>query len=185
MTMSPGLHKFMLTVHIAVAVGWIGGVVAYLALVVAGMTSQNDQTLRAAWIGLAGSFAIVPLALASLLTGLIISLGTKWGLLRHYWVLFSFLLSIPATIILLQEMQTVSMFANIAAETNSADVGMLRNAIPNALTNPAVGLLVLLLIQVLNVNKPRALTPYGWRKQLEPRTVSQPSNAHRIGQETK
>src|SRR5262245_43055057 len=104
MTMSPGLHKVMLNVHIAVSVGWTGGVVAYLALVVAGMTTQNDQTLRAAWIALAliGWFAIVPLALASLLTGLILSLGTKWGLFRHYWVLFSFLLTLPAIIILLQ-----------------------------------------------------------------------------------
>jgi hypothetical protein len=183
MTMSPGLHKFVLSVHISVSVGWIGGVVAYLALVVAGMTSQDDQTLRAAWIAMAltGWFAIVPLALASLLSGLVISLGTKWGLFRHYWTLFSLVLTILATIILLEEMQTVSIFAGIAAEMNSADVGRLRDTIPRALSHPAGGLLVLLVIQVLNVYKPWGLTPYGRRQQHEQRRALQRSKQERAG----
>ncbi|HEX9870945.1 MAG TPA: hypothetical protein VGC99_20590 [Candidatus Tectomicrobia bacterium] len=89
MTMTPGLRKFTLTAHITFSVGWIGAVVGLLALVVAAMTSQDAQTLRAVWIAmdLTGWYAIVPLALASLLTGLVISLGAKWGLFRHYWTL--------------------------------------------------------------------------------------------------
>ena len=94
------------------------------------MTSQDAQTVRAAWIAmeLTGWFAIVPLALASLLTGLVMSLGTQWGLFRHYWVLFSLVLTILATVVLLVHMQTVSSFAGVAAETDSADVGELRRA---------------------------------------------------------
>ena len=86
MTMTPRLRKFTLTTHLAFSVGWIGAVVAYLALVVAAMTRQDAQTLRAAWIAmeLTGWFAIVPLALASLLTGLVISLGTQWGLFMAF-----------------------------------------------------------------------------------------------------
>lgn len=174
MTMTPRLRKFALTVHITFSVGWIGAVAGFLALVVAAMTSEDAQTLRAAWIAmeLTGWFAIVPLALASLLTGLIMSLGTRWGLFRHYWVLISLTLTILATFVLLSNMQTVSFLAGLAAETNSADADQLRGGLWGELLHAGAGLLVLIVIQVLNVYKPRGLTPYGWRKQHEQRTVS-------------
>ena len=130
MTLTPGLRKVALIVHLTVSIGWIGAVVVFLALVVAAMTSQDAQTLRAAWIAmdLTGSFTIVPLALGSLLTGLVMSLGTKWGLFRHYWVLISLVLTILAIVILLGNMQTVSFFAGLAAETDRADVGAAERA---------------------------------------------------------
>jgi len=174
MLMSPGLRKLMLTVHLTVSVGWIGAVIAYLALVFAAMTSQEFQTLRAAWIAmeLTGWYTIVPMALASLLTGLVMSLGTKWGLFRHYWVLFSLVLTILAAAVLVQHMQTVSFFASMATETVGAEVSGLRDGLKGELLHAGVGLLVLLVVQVLNLYKPQGLTPYGWRKQQEQRTAS-------------
>ena len=58
----------------------------------------------------------MPLAFASLLTGLVMPLGTKWGLFRHYWVLISLLLPIIATVVLLGATQTISYFAEVAAD---------------------------------------------------------------------
>lgn len=176
MIMSPRLRKFMLTTHVTVSVGWVGAVVAYLALVVAAMTSQDAQTLRAAWMAmeLTGSFAIVPLALASLLSGLVMALGTKWGLFRYYWVLISLVLTIFATGVLLEHMQTVTFFAGMAAETASADISELRGGLWGELLHAGVGMLVLLVVQVLNMYKPRGMTRYGLRKQHQQRTVSQP-----------
>jgi hypothetical protein len=172
MIMAPGLRKFMLTVHLTLSVGWIGAVVAYLALGVSAVTSQDAQTVRAAWIAmeLTGWFVIVPLALAALLTGLVMSLGTQWGLFRHYWVLITLVLTVFATTILLLHMPTVSFIADVAREADGAGLGGLGGDLFHA----GVGLLVLLVITVLNVYKPRGMTPYGWRKQHEPRTVSQP-----------
>ncbi|WP_291300383.1 hypothetical protein [Desulfosporosinus sp. BICA1-9] len=134
MTMTPGLRKFALTAHVTFSVGWLGAVVAYLALVVAALTSQDAQTVRAAWIAmeLSGWFAIVPLALASLLTGLVMSLGTEWGLFRYYWVLIKLLLTILATKVLLGNMQTVSFLADVAAETGSANLGGLQGQLLHA-----------------------------------------------------
>ncbi len=173
MTMTPGLRKFALTVHLTFSVGWIGAVVAYLALVFTAITRQDAQTLRTAWIAMewTGWFAIVPLALASLLTGLVMSLGTKWGLFRHYWVLVSLVLTTVATAVLLQHMQTVTFFAGVARETtlSSADIDGLRGGLRGELLHAGVGLLVLLVIQVMNVYKPVGMTPYGWRKQHEQR----------------
>ncbi len=169
MIMAPGLRKFALTVHLTSSVGWLGAVVAYLALGVSAVTSRDAQTVRAAWIALevTGWFAIVPLALTALVTGLIMSLGTPWGLFRHYWVLITLVLTILATSVLLLHMPTVSALADVAREADGAALGGLGGDLFHA----GGGLLVLLVITVLNVYKPRGLTPYGWRKQHEQRTL--------------
>jgi len=167
MTMSLRLRKFALTVHLTVSVGWIGAVVAYLALGVSAVSSQEPQTVRAAWIAmeLTGWYAIVPLALAALFTGIVMSLGTPWSLFRHYWVLISLVLTTLSTIILLLHMPDVSSLADVVQETDADGLAGLRGD----LLHPGVGLLVLLVITGLNVYKPRGLTPYGWRKQQEER----------------
>jgi hypothetical protein len=56
---------------------------------------------------LTGWVVLVPLSLASLLTGLVCSLGSIWGLFRHYWVLFKLLINVVATVVLLLYMQTL------------------------------------------------------------------------------
>jgi hypothetical protein len=176
MTMAPGLRKFALAAHLTFSVGWIGAVVAYLGLGVAAVTSQGAQTVRAAWIAmeLTGWFVIVPLALASLLTGLVMALGTKWGLFRHYWVLFSLVLTILATVVLLLHMPTVSSLADVAQEAEGASL----DGLGGDLLHPGVGLVVLFAVQVMNVYKPPGMTRYGRRKQHEERRALQRSKQH-------
>jgi hypothetical protein len=165
MTMTPGLRKFVLTAHVISSVGWLGAVVAYLALAVAALTIHDAQTVRAAWIAmeLTGWFVIVPLALATLIIGVVQSLGTAWGLFRHYWILLKFFLTVFATIILLLHMPTVSYFARAAADTDSPNVFGLGGELLHA----GGAVLVLLVATILAVYKPRGMTPYGWRKQHE------------------
>jgi hypothetical protein len=165
--MTPRLRKFALSAHLTVSIGWIGAVLAYLALGVGAVTSDHVPTIRAAWTAmeLTGWYVIVPLALASLLTGLVMALGTKWGLFRHYWVLFSFALTILATAVLLLHMPTVSVMADEAQEAEGASL----DALGGDLLHPGIGLVVLLVIQVLNLYKPPGITRYGWRKQQEER----------------
>jgi hypothetical protein len=161
--MSPGVRKFALTVHLTSSVGWIGAVAVYLALGVAAVTSPETQTIRAAWTAMevTGWWVIVPLAIAALLTGLMMSLGTHWGLFRHYWVLISLGLTVLCTVVLVVHMPTVTATAPLAQTAQGADL----RALGGDLFHPAVGLLVLLAITVLNVYKPAGVTPYGWRKQ--------------------
>jgi uncharacterized membrane protein len=161
MTLTPRLRKFVFTAHIVSSVGWIGAVVAYLALVVAALTSEDAQRVRAAFLAMELTyFVLVPLAFASLLTGIVQALGTMWGLFRHYWVIFKLLLTVLATFVLLLNMQTVSSLADRAAR-DSADL-------PGAggqLLHAGVGLLVLLTTAILAVYKPRGMTRYGRRKE--------------------
>src|ERR671915_105942 len=115
--MTPRLRKFVLTAHITFSVGWLGAVVAYLALAIAALTSRDIQMVRAAYLSmeLIGWFIIVPFSLAALLTGLVQSLGTQWGLFRHYWILVKFLLTVTATIVLLLHMPTIGRVARMAS----------------------------------------------------------------------
>ena len=53
----------------------------------------------------------VPLALASLVTGIISSLGTTWGLFRYYWVLVKLGLTSLATLALLVHTRPISSAA--------------------------------------------------------------------------
>jgi hypothetical protein len=174
MTMAPWLRKFALIVHITSSIGWIGAVVGFLALAIAGLTSHEHQIVRASYISmeLITYYVIVPLSLASLLSGLVQSLGTKWGLFRHYWVLVKFLLTIIATIVLLLQLEPISYIANVSAETTltSAD---LRNLRLSLVVHAIGGLFVLIVNTTLSVYKPRGLTRYGWRKQQEKSNRSQ------------
>jgi hypothetical protein len=122
---------------------------------------------------LIGKYVIVPLAFASLLTGLILSLGTKWGLFQHYWVLISLVLTIIAVVVLVEHMQTVSYFAGLARAADKAD----RIGLDGEFFHGGIGLLVLLVIQTLNIYKPQGMTPYGWRKRQEQHVRPQSSES--------
>src|SRR4029453_1904019 len=127
MALTLRLRKLALTAHVTASVGWLGAVVVFLALSVAGLTSQNPQTVRSAYLvmELTGWAVLVPLSLASLLTGLVCALGSTWGLFRHYWVLFKLLINVVATIVLLLYMQTLAYLADVSAHTTTLSPGEL------------------------------------------------------------
>ena len=176
MTMTPRLSKFALTAHVTSSVGWLGAVAGFLALAIAGLTSDDAQMVRAAYLAmeLTAWFVIIPLSLASPLTGLIQSLGTTWGLFRHYWVLAKFLITIPATLVLLLHMQPIGHMARVVAETTLAR-GDLAGMRIQLVANAGAALLVLLVATALSVYKPGGMTPYGRRNQYEQSTVLQRS----------
>ena len=169
MTLTPRLRKLALTAHVTASVGWLGAVAGVLALAVAGLTSDDPQTVRAVYIAMeaTGWFVLVPLAIASLVTGVVQALGTKWGLFRHYWVVFKLLINVFATIILLMYMQTLGSMADIARATGGDHLGGLRS--PSPLLHAAVALLLLLAATTLAVYKPPGMTKYGRRKWREER----------------
>lgn len=166
--MKPNIRKFALTAHITFSVGWLGAVVAYLALAIGGLISNDSHMVRAAYLSmeLIGWFVIVPFSLATLLAGLVESFGTPWGLFRHWWVLVKFLLTTVATIVLLQHMQAITRMSGVAADMtlSATDFRALRIQL---VVHAAGGLLVLLAATVLSVYKPWGMTPYGLRKQRE------------------
>jgi hypothetical protein len=165
MAMPPALRRAMLAAHIICSVGWLGAAAAYLALGVAAQVSMQPQVIRAAWIAmeLSGWFVIVPLACLAYLTGLVLSLGTPWGLFKHYWVVIALVLTTLSLAVLLLHMPSVSALAGLARTADDAAASRLGGDV----LHPALGILVLLVVTVLNVHKPRGLTPYGQHKQAK------------------
>lgn len=164
MRMTPRMRKIALTAHVTASMGWVGAVLAFLALAVVGVASADVAMVRAvdllafpmAW------FAVVPLAFASLLTGLVSSLGTRWGLIRHHWVALKLALNVLATLVLLAYTQTIGSYRAAAARPQAA-LAELRA--PTFVIHSAAALLVLLVAVVLAIYKPRGLTRYGARRQ--------------------
>jgi hypothetical protein len=108
MPMAPALRRFALTWHVTLSVGWIGAVAVFLALAALGLTSQEPGTVRGVYLVMehAAWLTLVPFAFASLVTGLVMSLGTTWGLFQHYWVVFKLAITLFATLVLMMYMQT-------------------------------------------------------------------------------
>jgi uncharacterized membrane protein len=165
-TVSPGVRKLALTAHVVASVGWLGAVGGFVALAVVGLTSQDAQTVRGAYLVMedAAWLVLVPLAFASLLTGLVQSLGTTWGLFRHYWIVFKLLINVFATAVLLLYMETFRSMAAVAADPR-ADLSAVRNVSP--LLHGVMALLLLFIATTLAVYKPRGVTPYGRRKLIQ------------------
>jgi hypothetical protein len=160
--MAPALRRFTFTMHVTSSVAWVGAAMTFLALAVIGVTSNDELIVRGAYLVMAPAawFVLVPLAHASLLSGIALSLGTKWGLLRHYWVMAKLLMTVFATAILLMYMETFTRMAGVAADP-MAEVSAVRNASP--VVHAILALMLLLAATVLAVYKPWGLTPYGTR----------------------
>jgi hypothetical protein len=165
MMMSPAVRKLALTAHVTSSVGWLGAVASFTALAITGLTSTDAQLVRAAYLAanVVTQSIIVPLSLASLVTGIVQSLGTPWGLFRHYWVLIKLVLTVLATALLfvhtrpISYLSTVALEGALSAEVRSIQIQLAVDA------SAAIG--VLLVATVLAVYKPRGLTRYGLRKQ--------------------
>lgn len=161
MTLPRMFHRFVLTGHIVTSVGWLGAVLAYLALDIMATAGEDIASVRAAYLGLDLTirYVIVPLSMASVLIGTANALTSGWGLFQHYWVLAKLLLTIFAIVILFLEVQNVAYMAQIAS--TSADPRDLPGSLPHSIG----ALIILITVTVLSVFKPRGLTRHGWRHQ--------------------
>jgi hypothetical protein len=162
-TMPPGLRRFALLVHIGASVGWFGAVVAFLALAAIGVLSTDEELARSAYLVMepVGWFVVVPLNVASLLSGLVSSLGSAWGLFRHYWVIAKLVLNVVATILLLLYMQTLGNLAVLVRQGAFETEHGLRDPSPLLHTGGAIALLIAAM--VLAVYKPRGTTAFAHR----------------------
>jgi hypothetical protein len=164
MRMPPRLRKFALTAHVLCSVGWLGAVVCFLALAIAGLIGEDPQKIRADYLAmeLTASWVIVPLSLASLLTGVVQSLASKWGLFRHYWVLIKLLMNVFGSILLLVHMRPIRLMAAMAEQATlfDSDVHDVRIKL---MATAGAAVIVLLVATTLSVYKPRGRTRYGWQ----------------------
>ena len=163
MTLTPRARKLTLTAHVVASVGWLGAVVAFLGLAVVGLASEEAETVRGVYLVMepAAWLVLVPLAFASLVTGLVQSLTTAWGLVRHYWVVAKLAINVLATFVLLMYMETFAVMAERAADP-SAELRVVRTVSP--VLHAALASMLLLAATILAVYKPRGVTPLARRR---------------------
>jgi len=170
--LSPTPRRVLLIVHISVSVGWMGAAAAYVALNVPALAGADEQSMRAAYLmmPIVADYVLVPLSVATVVTGLALALGTRWGLLQHYWVTVSLGVTVVAAAVLVLHLPAVDDMAAVAA-----DPGKDVSALGGDLFHSIGGLAVLMVPLVLNVVKPRGLTRRGWRVQQDRRSSSAPT----------
>jgi hypothetical protein len=169
--LGPRARKVLLIVHLAVSVGWMGAAASYVAINVYAFTGTDQQTIRSAYLVMPviARGVLVPLAVATVVTGVALALGTSWGLMRHYWVTISLGIATFAAAILILHLPAIDSLAAKAGDPNIrvSDLG-------GDLFHSLGGLIVLTVPLVLNVTKPRGLTRYGWRAQRRRQPRSAP-----------
>ena len=168
MIMTPALRRFAFTTHVTSSVGWVGAVMVFLALAIIGLLSPDEVTVRGVYLVMLPTawFVLIPLAHASLVSGIVLSVVTTWGLFRHYWVVFKLLITTFATIILLIYMGTFREMAGVAADP-MVELTVVRNASP--VVHAILALILLIIATILGIYKPFGLTGYGKRSQTAQR----------------
>ena len=157
-------HKFLVTAHVGVSVAWLGVVLAKLVLALLAMTASAPEAALALYFAMESlNIVFPPLVIASLVTGVALTLGTRWGLLEYYWVLTKFVLSI-AVFVSGARFSTVLAQGSIAARTGVSlpeDTFLAWVASPGTLLAAlfATHVLGLAVATVLSQYKPWGLTP--------------------------
>jgi purine-cytosine permease-like protein len=137
-------HRAVLVAHVLTAVGWFGVAVTVAFCGIVGSSSADIAFYEV--IG-ATLWLSVPLGLAAALTGVVLSLTTRWGLARHWWVVGkeAITLAVIATDVL------------VVAPTMERAVD---TATPTGIPGPIYAhCVVLALATALSVIKPKARTP--------------------------
>lgn len=144
----------LLTVHVAVSVGWLGLDGALVALEVTALATGDPvvQGGIATAMGVLVSWVLVPVVFTSLVSGLVLGLSTPWGLVRHWWVIAKCGIAIAlATSGLLLMLPRLDQVAAVDGEPVQVQTLFARS----------LALVLLLAATGISVIKPWGKTPHG------------------------
>ncbi|MFE5025439.1 DUF2269 domain-containing protein [Streptomyces sp. NPDC056656] len=161
-------RRATLVAHVTSSACWLGLTLGLLALAVTAITTGSDPMVEAACRAMKvfTDWLVIPLALFTLLSGLLLSLGTPWGLARHRWVYVKFWLTLATT--------AASIFAlrpgvNAAVATVMAGTPLPQPS--DLVAGPIVSLAAHLFMTVISVLKPWGLTRRGRKRHAARKAV--------------
>jgi uncharacterized membrane protein len=160
------MRTFVLLAHILSAVSWIGVDLVMGVLSLRGLTTDDPQTLATAYGALA-LFCVpllLTLGLLTLTTGVVLGLGTRFGLARYWWVVTKLVITVVLCVLVLVLLRPTL----VEAGTQTA---LVDGTLPERLTDvrrdmifpPIVSTSALLFASWLSVYKPLGVTPRGRR----------------------
>lgn len=144
-------YRVFLTLHVLSSVGWFGlaAAVGFCAVRAATVSTPAESATVFRLMAVI-PWMTVPVGLVALGSGVVLGLGTKWGVLRHWWVVIKIVIALA---VLVTDPLLIARGAHQAAVTGDA---------PQWLYGPTVAHIVLLCVAtVLSIFKPRGLTPRG------------------------
>ncbi|MFE6621190.1 DUF2269 domain-containing protein [Streptomyces sp. NPDC057740] len=158
--LSRPLRRAALVVHVIASAGWLGLTVGLLALAVAAVTTGSAVTVEASVraMKLFADWLLLPVAFLTLVSGLVLALGTQWGLARYRWVYVKFWLTLATTAATAFALRP-GLGANVAAV---AAGGPLPDA-TGLMMGPIVSLSAYVFMTVISVLKPWGPTRRGRR----------------------
>ncbi|MEU4492843.1 DUF2269 domain-containing protein [Streptomyces sp. NBC_00210] len=156
-------RRALLVVHVAASAAWLGLTLGLLALALTAATTESAPMIEAACRSMKvfTDWLVIPVALLTLLSGLVLSLGTKWGLARHHWVFTKFWLTLVTI--------TASVFA-LRPGVNAAVEAVASGSPPadplDLVMGPVVSFSAYVFMTVISVLKPWGLTRRGRRMRV-------------------
>jgi hypothetical protein len=157
------VRRTTLVVHVAASAGWLGLTLGLLALALAAYTSESASMAEASYRSMEvfTDWLVLPLALLTLTSGLVLSLGTPWGLARHRWVFIKFWLTLATTT---ASVLVLRPGVDKAAETVASGGAVAEPR--DLLMGPAVSLTAYVFMTVISVLKPWGPTRRGRRLRV-------------------
>jgi len=150
-------YKFLITTHVGVSVAWLGVILAKLVLAVMAMTASEPQAVQALYFAMESlNIVFPPLVIATLVTGVALTLGTRWGLLQYYWVLTKFVLTF-VVFVSGARFSTVLAQASLGARTG---IGLPDDPFTAWLASPSTLLAVLFTAHALGLVVATVLSQY-------------------------
>jgi hypothetical protein len=94
--MRAGTRRWFLFAHVVCSMGWIGVELSMLTLGLVGLLDSNPVVVRSCYVvaGIFGGLFYFPAAALTLVTGVVLGLGTKWGLVRYHWVALKLVINV-------------------------------------------------------------------------------------------
>ncbi|HKS51279.1 MAG TPA: hypothetical protein VJS67_05365 [Pseudonocardiaceae bacterium] len=159
------VRSTLLTVHVAASAGWLGLIGALVVLEVIGLDSSDPALRTGISVAMAAiaCWILIPLVFISLCTGLVLAMGTSWGLTRHWWLLAK---------------------SGIAAVLTATGVALMLPRLPhvlagegepiqlNTLALRSVALVLLLIATGISVAKPWGKTRLAWSHKTQTKAAT-------------
>ncbi|MFC9427880.1 hypothetical protein [Streptomyces sp. NPDC056987] len=163
-TISPRMRKAVLTVHVAVSVGWLGLVTGMFAMSVAGATTHDAAQQAAMYrtMSLLDEIFLGMTSMFALISGIVVSAGTKWSLLRRTWVATKFFLTMCVMVLGFSVIHPLILKANTLVDEGAPVRGGELDDVGWMMSGAAlVALLSLILMTAVSTYKPWGLTRWG------------------------
>lgn len=153
--LGPRLRKAVVVAHVLAAGTWIGVDVIVAVLVLVGRFAANVELAGLAYQAL-GTFVVVPMLTAGLVclgSGVLLGLGTRWGLVRYRWVLVKLIVTVVLCALIMAAL--APGMPGVVAHGEALAAGASSTAdMSNLFFPPAVSLTALSFATVLAVVKP-------------------------------